>query len=101
MPPYPSSATFVVEITKLPIAICASKVQKDGAPVKVVEAEVTLVLRARKDLGEKVVQVVVKDKKAVKIITTLLIIPHVLAVFVRNKDISPIIVRMLRNLQVF
>ena len=65
------------------------------------EAEVTLVLRARKDLGEKVVKVVVKDKKAVKIITTLLIIPHVLAVFVRNKDISPIIVRMLRNLQVF
>ena len=58
-------------------------------------------LRARKDLGEKVVQVVVKDKKAVKIITPLIIIPHVFAVFVRNKDISPIIVRMLRNLQVF
>ncbi len=43
---YPSSTIFVVEITKLSIAICASKVQKDGASVKVVEAEVMLVLRA-------------------------------------------------------
>ena len=78
MLPYPSSATFVVEMTKLPIAICAGKVQKDGASVKVVEAEVTLVLKARKVLEEKVVQVVVKDKKAVKIIIILLIIPHFL-----------------------
>ncbi len=52
-------------------------------------------------MEEKVVHAVAKDKKAVKIIIILSIIPHVLAVFVRNYDILLTIVGMRRNLQVF
>ena len=83
-----------------------SKAVKDEATVervevKVVEAEVMLVLRAIKDLVEKVVVVVVAVRKAVKEILLLIIITHVLVVFVMIQGILPIAVRMHRSLQAF
>ncbi len=65
-----------------------------------VEAEVMLVLRAVKDLVEKVVVVIVV-RKAVKEIIIFLIITHVLVVFVRIQGILLIPVRMCKSLQVF
>ena len=91
-------------VIKPQTALCASKAVKDEATVRVVakavEAEVLLVLRAVKDLVEKVVVAVEAVIKAVKEIFSLLIITHVFVIFVRNLDTLLQIVRMRRNLRV-
>ena len=101
------SAMSVMPLVIKPLTVpSASKAVKDEATVervevKVVEAEVMLVLRAVKDLVEKVVVVVVAVIKAVKEIIIILTLPHVFVIFVRTQDILHITVRMHKSLQAF
>ena len=99
-----SAMSVMPLVTKLLTVLSVSKAEKDvpseRAVVKAEEAEVLLVLRAVKDLVEKVVVAVVTVIKAVKEIILFLIITHVLVIFVMIQDILQRIARMRRNLRV-